>query len=272
MFIKLNNPLCTYRGHNSAVNAVTYASGGELIVSGSASGHIAVWEGSLSDKCIRRFGGRGGAILSLRVSDDGKIFSSSEDHSIRIWELSTGQELKAILNGHAAPINAIALTPDGKRIISVSDDATLRVFDADSGELSALPLHLPDRVFAVAVSRDGTLVACSGADLCVHVWRANIARRAVWPDSFIRKARGLEFCLVDEQGFLSDFSQPDDGWLRGSTNQPMFWIPSVYRMGLWTPRTVGILGALETIVDLRNFVHGTNWEQCTASVSAGKAT
>ena len=272
MFIKLNNPLCTYRGHKGAVNAVAYASGGELIVSGSARGEIAIWEGSLSDKCIRGFGGNGGAILSLRVSDDGKIFSSSEDHTIRIWELSTGHALKTIPNNHAGPINAIALTPDGRRIVSVSDDASLRIFHADSGEPCTLPLHLSERMFSVAVSRDGALVACSGADMCVHVWRANMARRAVWPDNFVRKARGVEFCLVDEQGFLANFTQPYDGWLRGSTNEPMCWIPSDYRAGLWTPRTVGILGALETIVDLRSFVHGENWEQCSAMVLAEKAT
>jgi WD40 repeat protein len=240
-------------------------------VSGSAKAEIAVWEASLSDKCIRRFGGQGGAVLSLRVSDDGKIFSSSEDQIIRIWKLATGQALRTIPSGHAAPINAIALTSDGRRIVSVSDDAKLRVFDADSGEPCALPLHLSGRQFAAAVSRDGALVACSGADMCVHVWHVNMARRAVWPDSFVRKARGQEFCPVDEQGFLADFTQPDDGWLRGSTNVPMCWIPSVYRAGLWTPRTVGILGASETIVDFRRFVHGTNWEQCSAHVCADGA-
>jgi hypothetical protein len=44
----------------------------------------------------------------------------------------------------------------------------------------------------------------------------------------------------------------------------MYWIPPIYRAGLWTARTVGIFGALETMIDLRNFVHGTDWEQCRA--------
>ena len=249
---------------------MAYARGGEFIVSGSADAEIAVWEGSFSDKCLRQFGGHGSAVLSIRVFDD-KIFSSSEDRTIRIWELSTGHALKSILHGHTGPINAIALTPDGSRIVSASDDASLRIFDSETGEPCTLPLRMSQRMFAVTISHDGTLVACSGADMCVHVWRANMARRAVWPDNFIRKARGLEFCLVDEQGFLADFNPPDDGWLRGSMNEPMCWIPSVYRAGLWTPRTVGILGALETIIDMRSFVHGTDWEQCRAYVLADKA-
>ena len=244
---------------------MAYARGGEFIVSGSADAEIAIWEGSLSDKCLRQFGGHGGAVLSIRVFDD-KIFSSLGDRTIRVWELSTGHALKSILTGHTGPINAIALTPDGNRIVSVSDDASLRIFDSETGEPCTLPLRMSDPTFAVAVSHDGALVACSAG-----VWRANMASRVVWPDDFIRKARGLEFCPVDEQGFLADPNPPYDGWLRGPAYERMYWIPSDYRAGLWTPRTVGILGALETIVDLRSFVHGTDWEQCRASGSANKA-
>ena len=282
-FIKLNNPLSTYRGHTSAVNGVAYARGGELIVSGSASGEIAVWEGRVSDKRLLQFDAHSGPISSIRIYDE-RIFSSSEDKTIRIWDLSTGHSLLSILNSHTAPINAIALTPDGKWIVSASDDGSLRMFDAHSGKPCTLPLRAPGRTFAVSVSHDGALVACSGADMSVHVWRANVVARrgsaasgtgteavsVSWPESFMRRTRGLEFCLVDEQGFLADYASTlmaDDGWLRASTNEPMCWIPSVYRAGLWTPRTVGILGALETILDVRSFVHGTKWEQCRALAS-----
>ena len=286
-FIKLNNPLSTYRGHTTAVNGVAYARGGELIVSGSAIGEIAVWEGRVSDKRILQFDAHSGPISSIRVYDE-RIISSSEDKAIRIWDLSTGHSLLSIVDSHTAPINAIALTPDGKWIVSASDDGSLRMFDAYTGKPCTLPLRVPGRTFAVSVSHDGALVACSGTDMNVHVWRAHVitppvARRrgsvattttttkaeaeaVSWPDSFMRRTRGLEFCLVDEQGFLANFAaSTDDGWLRASTNEPMCWIPSVYRAGLWTPRTVGILGALETILDLRSFVHGTKWEQCRAN-------
>jgi len=154
--------------------------------------------------------------------------------------------------------------------VSASDDASLRIFDAETGEACTLPLRMPSRIFTVTVSHDGALVACSGADMSVHVWRANMARRVVWPENFIGRARGLEFCLVDEQGVLADFSLQSDGWLIGRTNKPICWIPSSYRAGLWTPRTVGILGALETILDLRKLVHGAQWEQCKAYVFSDK--
>ena len=232
-----------------------------MIVSGSASAEITIWDGNVGDKCIRRFGGHSGPILSICVFDE-KIFSVSEDRTIRIWELSTGNALGYIPHDHTARINAISLTPDGNRIISASDDASLRIFDSNSGELCTLPLRTSDRMLSVTSSHDGALIACSGADKRVQVWRTNMEGRAVWPDDFVRRVRGLEFCLVDKQGFLANFASSSDGWLQGLTDEPMFWVPPFYRAGLWTPRTVGILGASETMVDVRDFVHGTEWERC----------
>ncbi|KAH9057607.1 WD40-repeat-containing domain protein [Lactarius vividus] len=269
-FSKLNEPLSTYRGHKSAVNAVSYARGGSLIISGSADAEIAVWEGSVSGQRILQIGGHEGPILSIRSFDE-KIFSSSEDRSIRVWDLSTGRALISILHAHTGPINAIALSPDGRRIVSASDDASIRIFDSNSGEQYTHPLHTSDKILSVAVSHDGTLIACSGADESVHVWRANMTHHTVWPDSFMRKTHGQEFCAVDEQGILENFNPPrEDGWLRGSTNEAMCWIPPMYRTGLWTPRTLSILGAPGVMLDMRKYVHGTKWEQCRVEDFLGK--
>ena len=249
---------------------MAYARGRGLIVSGSSTGEIAIWDGSVSNEPIRQFTGHDGQIRSICVFGE-KIFSSSEESTIRIWDLSSGHALTSIPSGHTGAINAITLTPDGKKIISASDDNTLRIFDSYSGEPCTPPLRLSDRIFTLSVSHDGALVACGGADNTVHVLRANMARRAVWPDSFTKEVGGQKFCLVDKQGALAEFSLSDDGWLRGPKEERMCWIPSAYRAGLWTPRTMGILGALRTVLDLGSFVHGTEWEQCRGSVSTDKA-
>ncbi|KAI0263244.1 WD40-repeat-containing domain protein [Gloeopeniophorella convolvens] len=268
-FSMLNNPMETYRGHQGAVNSVTYAHGDSLVVTGSADAHIAVWEGRASEQQLWRVRGHQAAVLSVRVSDE-RIFSSSEDKTIRVWRLSDGQSLRTIDQGHTAPINAIALSSDGRRILSASDDASLRVLDSESGEPCAFPRLMSDRVLSVAVSLDGTLVACSGRDKSVHVWRANIARRALWPQDFIERVGKLEFCSVDEQGELADFATLDDGWIRGSNGELMCWVPTTYRPGLRTPRTVGVLGAIETMLNFRNFVYGTSWEKCRFVSPPGK--
>jgi WD40 repeat protein len=76
------------------------------------------------------------------------------------------QKEQAILRGHADKINAIAVTADCQRMISASRDASVKVWDLNSGiELHTLRGHTrsvyrvivtPDNRRAISVSGDGT--------------------------------------------------------------------------------------------------------------------
>jgi WD40 repeat protein len=254
-------PLSTYRGHTGPVRTVAYARMGERIVSGSDDAEIAVWEGE-SDKPVWKIRGHDGAVISISVSGD-KVFSSSKDKTIRVWDLDTGDN-RSIIHGHTAPINEIKLSSDGRWIVSASDDASLRIWDSQTGSLLTLPQCMPFRILSLDVSRDGKLIACCGADGRVHIWCPDMAQPAVWPDSFIRKVHGREYCPIDDQGIFANATLRSDGWMRGLMGEAMCWIPPVYRRGL-LQRTVGVLGARETALDLRDLAHGTKWEQCAAN-------
>ena len=244
------------------MRAVAYAHNDERIISGSEDTEIAVWEGGGSNKLVWKIRGHDGPILSISVSGE-EIFSSSEDKTIRVWALDTGV-CRVTITGHTAPINAIRLSPNGQWIASASDDARLRIWDARTGEPLRLPQTMPSRIFSVTVSRDSKQIVCGGADGQVHVWRPDMTRPVVWPDSFIRKVHGLEYCPLDDQGILANGTLRDDGWLCGLTGEAMCWIPPEHRPGL-LQRTVGVLGAPETALDMRKFVHGTDWERCATN-------
>ena len=253
------SPLSTYSGHISPVKTVSYAHSGERIVSGSEDAEIAVWEGGDSNKLVWKIRGHDGPILSIAVSGE-EIFSSSEDQTIRVWALDTGVR-RIVIHGHTAPINAIRLSPDGQWVVSASDDARLRIWDARTGESRRLPQTMSSRIFSVTVSRDSKQIVCGGADGQVHVWRPDMGQPAVWPDSFVRMVHGLEYCPLDDQGILANATLRRDGWLYGSTGEALCWIPPDHRPGL-LQRAVGVLGAPETALDVRKFVHGTDWERC----------
>lgn len=255
------SPLLTYRGHTSPVRTVTYARKGERIVSGSEDAEIAVWEGGDSNELLWKLQGHDGVIISIAVAGE-KIFSGSEDKTIRVWDLDTG-DVESIIHGHTAPINAIKLSPDGRWIVSASDDDCMRILDSRTGQQHMVPQPMPCRIISVAMSRDGTLVACCGTDGQVHIWRPDMVAPIVWPDGFVRRMHGSEYCPVDDQGIYVDAELQDDGWLCGSTGEVMCWIPPAHRLGLLTKRTEGILGLPGTALDVRKFVHGTKWEQCT---------
>ena len=256
--------LSTYRGHTGPVRTVAYARmrDSERIFSGSDDTEIAVWDRS-GDR-VRRICGHEAAVLSICVSGD-QVFSSSRDKTIRVWDLNTGENI-SIIRDHTAPINEIKLSPDGRWVVSASDDGSLRTWDSQTGE----PLtqqHMPFRLLSVDISRDGNVIACSGADGQVHTWCPWI-QPAVWPDSFMRKMHGEEYCPIDDQGILVDATfrkvNDKDGWLCGPEGQVMCWIPPEHRQGL-LQREVNVVGAWETALDLRSFAHGTKWEECKAS-------
>jgi WD40 repeat protein len=257
------NPLATYLGHTGPVRTVAYARmrDSERIVSGSDDAEIAIWDGN-SDKLVRKICGHEAAILSISVSGD-KVFSGSKDKTIRVWDLDTGDNI-SIIRGHTAPINEVKLSPDERWVVSASDDGSLRIWDSQTGEPLMLPRSMPFRILSVDISRDGNLIACSGADGQVHTWRPDMAQPAVWPDSFMRKMHGRKYCPIDDQGILVDATLRSDGWLCGPMGQIMCWISPAHRQGL-LQRAVSVVGARETALDLRNFAHGTRWEQCAAS-------
>jgi len=164
------------RFHESAVNAVAIAPGGELITGGE-DGRIAVWRAG-ETKPFAVMTGHTAPIVSLAVSPDGKtIASASWDRTVRLWPIpSTGARSDAkpettfaeralsggqarVLEGHNQNVNGVAFTPDGRSVVSVGYDLTLRIWPLDG---SAPRVEtLPSPLNAVAVASDGEIVAGS---------------------------------------------------------------------------------------------------------------
>src|SRR5688572_27184400 len=67
--------------------------------------------------------------------------------------------------GHTKAVNDVAFRPDGQRLVSGSDDATVRIWELDTGkELHALRGHGESSIRGVAFSPDGRWVASAGCD------------------------------------------------------------------------------------------------------------
>jgi len=75
-------------------------------------------------------------------------------------------------SGHGANISALAFSPDGKYVVSGSEDATLKLWDPNSGaEIRTLRGH-SNIVTAVAISVDGSKIASASLDHTLRVWNA----------------------------------------------------------------------------------------------------
>jgi small GTP-binding protein len=75
-----------------------------------------------------------------------------------------------VLKGHMDIVRGVAITPDGWRAISGSDDATVRVWDLETGQCLATLEADTSYVLGVAVTPDGRRAISSSADKTVRVW------------------------------------------------------------------------------------------------------
>ncbi|KAJ7205925.1 quinon protein alcohol dehydrogenase-like superfamily [Mycena haematopus] len=79
----------------------------------------------------------------------------------------------SVLEKHTDSVTSVAFSPDGKQIVSGSGDKTVRVWDAESGEVVAGPFNgHTNRVTSVAFSPDGKRIVSGSYDKTVRVWDA----------------------------------------------------------------------------------------------------
>ncbi len=107
------------------------------------------------------------------VSDDGQWLFTSSIESAKLVSLSTPHRVIE-LPPHPEDASDVAFSPDGRYMFTAGYDRRLLCIDiADEGRLVWVQedAHL-DAILAVAVSRDGTLLASGGQDKVLRFWDA----------------------------------------------------------------------------------------------------
>jgi WD40 repeat protein len=101
-------------------------------------------------------------------------------------------------------------------------------------------------VSSVAFSPDGHHIVSGSDDRTIRVSNVTIGKAGT----------------ANDVGFTDHSVIYDDGWIRGSEDELLMWIPSVHRLCLHRPSTIWVSGNDGTILNLSNFVHGHSWATC----------
>jgi WD40 repeat protein/serine/threonine protein kinase len=162
---------------------------GDRIASGYGTSMIKIWDGATGAE-IMNLRGHNSPIYTVAFSPDGKrIVSGGEDRTVKIWDAASGEELMT-LEGHESWIKCVGFTPDGGRIVSGSDEftgstmtsgnlqtATVKVWDASSGEELMTIQGVGERIDKVAVSPDGKRILTGHARSKAFEWDASTGKK-----------------------------------------------------------------------------------------------
>jgi hypothetical protein len=85
--------------------------------------------------------------------------------------LPSGVSLVRTLRGHKGWVDRIAWSPDGKFLASASEDRTIRLWEAETGNLVDIFEGHEDWVYAVAWSNDGQKIISTSADSTIRIWK-----------------------------------------------------------------------------------------------------
>jgi len=155
-------------GHGGAITALSYTQNGHYLASAGDDNAVKIWDANTGELVLRMEVHRK-TVTAVSFYADDLLATGGNDRFLRLWKLSPGRTVTGF-HGHAAPVSAISLLPRDEALLSIGEDNTLRFWDAVTG-LEILQLDTPAGPRALAVSRDGMLIAVGGWDRRIRLWR-----------------------------------------------------------------------------------------------------
>jgi WD40 repeat protein len=142
-------------------------------VAGFATGRLSIYDATtLAGDTLGSLGlgETDGRIVSVQLNATGThLITGDHDNVIRVRDVATWKVLLE-MHGHGAAIRQVRVSADDRYVLSAGDDGGARLWDLQTGELLRyFPGHDSRTVTAIAISRDGSLVAIGSADGTVLV-------------------------------------------------------------------------------------------------------
>ncbi|KAF8815811.1 WD40 repeat-like protein [Phlegmacium glaucopus] len=237
-----------FTGHTDWVHSVAFSWDGQWIVSGSADRTVCVWNARTGVMEGSPFTGHTDSVISVTFSQDGQwIVSASIDRTVRVWNTRTGVMEGRPLTGHTNWVRSVAFSQDGQQIVSGSDDGKICVWNSRTGVMEGRPLtgHT-GHICSVAFLQDGQQIISGSKDGTICLWNTMRGKMAI----------------AEPTGFTDQSRINSEGWIHGSEDELLVWIPNIHRVSLHRPSTLRVIGGHETCLDLSKFVHGPKWATC----------
>jgi WD40 repeat protein len=165
----------TLKGHSESIWSVAISPDGQMLASGSADQTIKLWNLE-TGKLLYSLEGHSSLVVSVAFSPDGKILASSStlavgDGNIKLWDVETGRLQRVLGKGLLSlNVSCVTFSPDGQTLASGNMDATIKLWQLNSGKLHSTLTGHGWHVKSVAFSRDGKILVSGGLDGAIKIW------------------------------------------------------------------------------------------------------
>ncbi|KAI6012810.1 hypothetical protein F5J12DRAFT_820855 [Pisolithus orientalis] len=161
------------RGHSSAIYSLSISPDSTLLVSASRDTTARLWDiqaGMELPALVRQH--RLPVRCATFTADGRRIVTSSfNDPILRLWDTeSTGS--MGITRRHKGLVGYVSFSSDGQRLVSGGKDCRVRVWDAETGAMTA-ELFLEREVYRVGFSTDGSKILALDDARAVFAWKSD---------------------------------------------------------------------------------------------------
>ena len=169
----------TLTGHNGEVLAVKFSadlkqSNSYQLISAGVDKTVRIWE--IFNHDLGKTEGIYSVGYSPIASDNYAV--ADWDGNIQLWQQKANQKQKLVntIKAHDNTVSQIKYSPDGKLIASAAWDKTIKLWNAETGELIDTLTGHKNGVNTIAFSPDGQTLISGGEDKTIKIW--NISDKA----------------------------------------------------------------------------------------------
>lgn len=173
-------------GHGSDITALTFADGGNVLISTGLDGTIRIWDAKshASLRAAIQTGFQNGP-RQLALHPLQSIVAVTDHDSISFWNYKSGDAAGKTLTGYSATygFSGIAFNKDGSQLFSADSFGTMSTIDWKNGKSIArgLTQHNDVIVYQTAFAPSGNLIATASKDNSLGIWHASVSKE---PRSF----------------------------------------------------------------------------------------
>ena len=186
------------QGHFDAINALTYSSDGQQVITVADDGKIKVWDVQ-SGFCVVTFTEHSAAVTACEFVKKGRVLvTASLDGSVRAWDLIRFRNFRTLTAPSRLPFSCIAVDPSGDVVCAGSSDSfDIHIWSLQTGQLLDQLAGHEGPVSSLSFASTGGVLVSGSWDHTVRIWnvfgrtqtseplflQADVLDLAVRPDS-----------------------------------------------------------------------------------------